>query len=45
MEIFELEDFQDKLQEERLASEISDMFRLMGDDDDYGNMDGDEMFI
>ena len=46
MGIFKLDLIQEQLHEERMATEISDMFRLMGDDDDYGEgLDGDEMFI
>jgi ferritin len=46
MGIFKLDFIQEQLHEERMATEISDMFRLMGDDDDYGEgLDGDEMFI
>ena len=46
MEIFKLDYFQEMVQQERMGNEISDMFRLMGDDDDYAEgLDGDEMFI
>ena len=41
-EIYRLDDIQEQVQRERVNAEMMATFAAMGDDDDYGERDGDE---
>jgi hypothetical protein len=43
-EIYRLDDIQEQVQRERVNAEMMATFAAMGDDDDYGERDGDEAY-